>query len=134
MEGSTIDIKTGTVALFPKEGQHIEIDDVLYAVDGAGFTPRDVWVAWVGKLMEWNGETAFSIASKDKAGKKIETKYLLKENEQLKKLKASVNRADGKVFITGKAVKETPDKHKDHPYTIVIEKFVILSKEGQVSR
>ncbi len=134
MQESTIDIKKGTMTLFPKKGWHIEIDDVLNAVDGAGFTPRAVWVAWVGKLIEWNGKTALSIVSKNKDGKKIETKYLLKENERLKKLLASVKTPAEKVFIAGKAVKETPNKHKDHPYTIVIEKFAALSKEGQVSR
>ncbi|MCH8292901.1 hypothetical protein IH992_17555 [Candidatus Poribacteria bacterium] len=40
VQESTIDIKKGTMTLFPKKGWHIEIDDVLNAVDGAGFTPQ----------------------------------------------------------------------------------------------
>ena len=54
---STINSKKGTMELFPKEGQHIEIDEVKDAVKSGGFTPREIRVALVGKLTEWNGET-----------------------------------------------------------------------------
>ncbi|MCZ6677306.1 MAG: cation transporter [Candidatus Poribacteria bacterium] len=127
---STINIKKGTVELFPKKGQHIEIDAVKDAVKSGGFTPREIRVALVGKLVEWNGETVLSIVSTDEKGQKDETKYLLKANEQLKKLKASMKSPDESLFIAGKVVKETPDKHTDHPYTIIIEKYLALSKKG----
>jgi len=126
---SSIDIKKGAVELFPKEGRHIELDDVKDAVANGGFTPREIRVALIGKLLELNGETVLSIVSTDKEGEKDETKYLLKKNEQLKQLLASVKAPDGEVFIAGKAVKETPHEHHDHPYTIIIEKFYALSKE-----
>ncbi|MBI1922609.1 heavy-metal-associated domain-containing protein [Candidatus Poribacteria bacterium] len=129
VQESTINIKEGTVALFPKEGRHIELDDVKEAVEKGGFTAREIQVALVGKLMELNGETLLRIVSTDKEGQKDEAKYLLKKNDQLKQLLASVKAPDGEVFIAGKAVKETPHQHHDHPYTITIEKSVVLSKE-----
>ena len=131
---STINIKKGTVTLFQKEERHIKIDAVKKAVESGGFTPREIRVELVGKLVEWNGKTALSIASTDEKGRKDETKYLLKANEQLKKLKASMKSPDESLFIAGKVVKETPDKHTDHPYTIIIERRLAISKKGEVNR
>jgi hypothetical protein len=128
VQESIINIKEGTVTLYPKKEQHIDLDDVKKAVEDGGFTPRELRVAWVGKLVEWNGETVLSIVSTNKEGQKDEAKYLLKENEQLKQLKASIQLPAEEVFIAGKAVKETPHKHHDHPYTIIIEKFHTLPK------
>jgi len=134
----SINIKEGTVELVPKEGRHIDIDDVKDAVANGGFTSREIRVALIGKVIEWDGETVLSIVSTDveraarpltKEGQEDETKYLFKANEQLKQLKASVKLPAEKVFIAGKAVKETPHQHHDHPYTIIIEKFYALSKE-----
>ena len=129
VQKSTINIKKGTVELFPKKGQHIEIDAVKDAVKSGGFTPREIWVALVGKLMEWNGEITLSIVSENKEKQKDETKYLLKDNDQLKQLKASVKPSGQDIFIAGKVIKASPDGHADHPYTIVIDTFHVLSKE-----
>ena len=126
---STLNIKKGTVELFPKKGQHIEIDEVLDAVKSGGFTPREIRVALVGKLIEWNGETALSIVSENKVKQKDETKYLLKANDQLKQLKASVKLSGQDVLIAGKVIKASPDGHADHPYTIAIDTFRAISKE-----
>ena len=126
---ATINVKEGTLELLPKEGKHIEIDAVKKTIENTGFTPRGIQVALIGKLAKWNDKAAFSLVSTDRNGKKIETKYLLKKNEQFKKLSASAKLPGGNVFIAGKAVKENPDADKDHPYTIIIDKFVVLPKE-----
>ncbi len=126
---STLNIKKGTVELFPKKGQHIEIDEVLDAVKSGGFTPREIRVALVGKLIEWNGETALSIVSENKVKQKDETKYLLKANDQLKQLKTSVKPSGQDVLIAGKVIKASPDGHAGHPYTIVIDTFHVISKQ-----
>ncbi len=126
---SVINIKKGTMELLPKAGQHIDLDDVREAVKKGGFTPREIQVALAGQLKEWNSSTTLSIVSQDKKKKKTEVKYLLKDNEQLKKLKASMESPDQEVFIIGQANKKNPDKHTDHPYTITIEKFSIIPKE-----
>lgn len=131
VQKSTINIKEGIIELFPKEGQHIDIDEVTAAIKSGGFTPKDSYVALAGKLTEWNGETVLSIVSTSKENQKEETKYLLKENEKLKKLKALVKSSEKDVFISGKAIKSTPDGHADHPYTIVIETFHLFSKEDE---
>jgi mercuric ion binding protein len=124
-----IDIKKGAMELFPKEGKHIDLDEVKEAVKNAGFTLKDFIVVFAGKLTEWEGKPAFLVVSTDEENQETRIKYLLKENDQLKQLKASVESPDREVFIAGKAVKETPEKHKDHPYTIVIEKFRVPSEE-----
>ena len=129
VQKSTINIKEGTATLYPKKEQHIDIDDAKKAVKDGGFTPREVWVALVGKLIERNSEMMLSIVSTDKEKGETETKYLLKENKQLKQLLASIKLPAEKVFIAGKAVKATSDKDKDSPYTIIIEKFVAFPKE-----
>lgn len=127
---SIIDIKKGAMELLPKKGQHIDLDDVREAVKKGGFTPREIKVALAGRLKEWNGRTVLSIVSQDKKKKKrTEAKYLLKNDKQLKQLKASITSPDQEVFIIGQADKKNPDKHTDHPYTITIEKFSIIPKE-----
>ncbi len=126
---SVIDIKKGAMELLPKAGQHIDLDDVREAVKKGGFTPREIQVALAGQLKEWNGNTALSIVSQDKKKKKTEVKYLLKDDEQLKQLKASIESPDQEVFIIGQADKKNPDNHTDHPYTITIEKFSVIPKE-----
>ena len=70
VEKSAINIKEGTVGIFPKAGQHIDIDEVKKAVESGGFTPRKVRVALVGKLTEWEGKPAFSIVSTNKEKQK----------------------------------------------------------------
>jgi len=130
VEKSTINIKEGTLLLFPKEGQHIEIDAVKKAVKDAGFTPREVWVALIGKLVKWKDKTVLSIVSTDKKGEKTETIYLLKENQLLRKLKASVKLPSEEIFIAGEAVKVISDEDKGLiPETIIVEKYLVLSKE-----
>ncbi len=130
VEKSTINIKEGTLLLFPKEGQHIEIDAVKKAVKDAGFTPREVWVALIGKLVKWKDKTVLSIVSTDKKGEKTETIYLLKENQLLRKLKASVKLPSEEIFIAGEAVKVISDEDKGSiPETIIVEKYLVLSKE-----
>ena len=126
---STLNIKKGTLELYPKKGRHIEIDEVVDAVKSGGFTPREIRVALVGKLMEWNGETALSIVSENKEKQKDETKYLLKANDQLKQLKASVKPSGQDILIAGKVMGASPDGHAGHPYTIVIDTFHVISKE-----
>lgn len=130
VEKSTINIKEGTLLLFPKEGRHIEIDAVKKAVENAGFTPREVWVALIGKLVKWKDKTVLSIVSTDKKGEKTETIYLLKENQLLRKLKASVKLPSEEIFIAGEAVKVISDEDKGLiPETIIVEKYLVLSKE-----
>ena len=130
MQKSTINIKERTLLLFPKEGRHIEIGAVKKAVENAGFTPREVWVALIGKLVKWKDKTVLSIVSTDKKGEKTETIYLLKENQLLRKLKASVKLPSEEIFIAGKAVKVISDEDKGSiPETIIVEKYLVLSKE-----
>ena len=129
VQKSTINIKKGTMELLPKKGEHIEINAVKDAVKSGGFTPREMWVALVGKLIEWNGETTLSIVSENKEKQKDETKYRLKANGQLKQLKASVKPSGQDVLIAGKVMGASPDGHADHPYTIVIDTFHVISKQ-----
>ena len=124
-----IDIKKGTMELFPKVGQYIDLDEVKQAVKNAGFTPKGFRVALTGKLIEWEGKPAFLIVSTSENKQKIKIKYLLKENELLGELKASIESLDEQVFIAGEAVKKKSDKQKARPYTIIAEKFHILSGE-----
>ena len=127
VQQSIINLKKGTAELFPNEGQHIDIDEVKAAVKAGGFTPREVQVALAGQFIDWNGIPALSIISTNSEGKKIKTIYVLKENGQLKRLKASVKSSGQKVFISGKASEAPPLGHTDHhPYIVDIESFHLL--------
>ena len=127
VQQSIINIEAGTVELTPNEGEHIDIDELKEAVIAGGFTPRKVHVALAGKLIDWNGKSALSITSTNRAGKKVKKIYVLDENRQLKRLKASVKSLGQEVFITGKATEAPPSGHPDrHPYLVVIETFQIL--------
>jgi len=127
VEQSIINLKEGTAELIPKEGQHIDIDEVKAAVKAGGFTPREVQVALEGQFIDWNGIPALSIISTSREDKKVRTIYVLKDNSQLKRLKASVKSSGQNVFITGKASEAPPLGHTDHhPYIVDIESFHIL--------
>ena len=127
VQHSIINIEAGTVELTPNEGEHIDIEEVKEAVIEGGFTPQGVHVALAGKLIDWNGNSALSINSTNGAGKKVKKIYVLKENRQLKQLKASAKSSGQDVFITGKASEAPPFGHTDrHPYLVVIETFQIL--------
>ncbi len=128
VQQSIINIEAGTVELTPNDGEHIDIDEVKAAVKAGGFTAREeVGVALAGQLIDWNGKSALSITSTNRAGKKVKKIYVLKENHQLKRLKASVKSSGQEVFITGQASVAPPLGHPDrHPYLVVIETFQIL--------
>jgi len=98
------------------------------AVNAGGFTAHEkVGVALAGQLIDWNGKSALSITSTNRAGKKVKTIYVLKENSQLKRLKASAKASGQEVFITGQASQAPPLGHTDrHPYIVVIETFQVL--------
>lgn len=125
---STINVKKGTVEVIPIEGQHIDIDDLKAAVKAGGFTPlKEVQVELLGKFIDWNGIPALSIISTTPEGKEIEIIYVLKENDQLTRLKASVKTPGQEVFIRGNASVAPPLGHPDrHPYLVVIESLQVL--------
>ena len=128
VQQSIINIEAGTVELTPNEGEHIDIDEVKAAVKAGGFTAREeVGVSLAGQLIDWNGNSALSITVTNRAGKKVRKIYVLKENRQLKRLKASAKTSGQVVFITGQATEAPPFGHTDHhPYLVVIETFQIL--------
>ena len=127
VQQSIINLEEGIVELLPAKGQHINIDEVKEAVIAGGFTPREVHVALAGKLIDWNGTPALSISSTNRAGKQVTTIYVLKENRQLKRLKASAKASGQEVFITGQAAEAPPLGHPDrHPYLVAIETFKVL--------
>ncbi len=128
VQQSIINIEEGTVELTPNEGEHIDIDEVKAAVKAGGFTPREeVRVALAGQLIDWKGKPALSVTATNGAGKKVKKIYVLKENRQLKRLKASVESSGQEVFITGQASVAPPLGHPDrHPYLIDIKTFRVL--------
>ena len=128
VQQSIINIEAGTVELTPNEGKHIDIDEVKAAVKAGGFTARgEVGVALAGQLIDWNGVPALSINSTNRAGKNVTTIYVLKENRQLKRLKASAKSSGQEVFITGQASEAPPLGHPDrHPYIVDIKTFQVL--------
>ena len=127
VQQSIINIEAGTVELTPNEGEHIDIDEVKEAVIEGGFTPQEVHVALAGKLIDWNGNSALSITIANRVGKKVRKIYVLKENRQLKRLKASAKSSGQEVFITGQATEAPPLGHPDrHPYLIDIKTFRVL--------
>ena len=128
VQKSIINIEAGTVELTPNQGEHIDIDEVKAAVKAGGFTAREeVGVALAGQLINWNGKSALSITSMNSAGKKVEKIYVLKENRQLKRLKAAAKASGQEVFITGRASEAPPLGHTDrHPYLVDIKSFRIL--------
>ena len=128
VQQSIINIEAGTVELTPNAGEHIDIDEVKAAVTEGGFTAREeVGVALAGQLIDWNGKPALSITSTNRAGKKVKKIYVLKENHQLKRLKASAKSSGQEVFITGKATEAPSFGHPDrYPYIVDIETFQIL--------
>ena len=128
VQQSIINIEAGTVELTPNEGKHIDIDEVKAAVKAGGFTAREeVGVALAGQLIDWNGNSALSINSTNRAGKNVTTIYVLKENRQLKRLKASAKSSGQEVFITGQASEAPPLGHPDrHPYIVDIKTFQVL--------
>ena len=128
VQESIISLEDGIVELIPRAGRHIDIDEVKAAVIAGGFTPRGVQVALAGQLIEWNGMSALSINATNGDGRTVETIYVLKENKELKRLKAAVKKSSGQeVFITGKAAESPPLGHPEHhPYTVTIETFQVL--------
>lgn len=127
VQESIISLEDGIVELIPRAGQHIDIDEVKAAVIAGGFTPRGVQVALAGQLIEWNGMSALSINATNGDGQTVETIYILKENKELKRLKAAVKSSRQEVFITGKAAESPPLGHPaHHPYTVIIETFQLL--------
>lgn len=125
---STINVKKGTVEVIPVQGRHIDIYDLKAAVKAGGFTPHEkVQVELLGKFIDWNGIPALSIISTTPEGKETEIIYVLKENDQLKRLRASAKTDGQDVFITGKASVAPPLGHPDrHPFLVEIESLRVL--------
>ena len=127
VQKSIISLEDGTVVLIPRAGQHIGIDKVKEAVIAGGFTPREFHVALAGKLIDWNGMSALLINATNGDGLTVETIYVLKDNDELKRLKEAAKSSGQDVFLTGQASEAPPLGYSDwHPYIVDIKTFQVL--------
>ena len=126
VQKSIINLEEGIVELIPNKGQHIEIDKVKEAVIAGGFTPREFHVALAGKLIDWNGMSALLINATNGDGLTVETIYVLKDNDELKRLKEAAKSSGQEVFLTGQASEAPPLGYTDwHPYIVDIKTFQV---------
>lgn len=115
----TINVDGGMAVLENKERKSIAIEKLEAVVANAGFTPREITATVLGKVGPGDGTPVFTVAGTD-------IKFILKENEELKKLQSKLAGADKPVRVTGRLSKETPEGHHAHPYTLTVREFEVL--------
>ncbi|NIV69009.1 MAG: hypothetical protein GWN41_02565 [Phycisphaerae bacterium] len=114
-----INVGKGIAALQNKQGKSIAVERLEAVVADAGFTPREITATVSGQVDQSDGTPVLTVPES-------ETKFILKENEALKKLQSKLAGADTPVRITGRLRKETPEGHHAHPYTLTVEEFAVV--------
>lgn len=121
VKGVKIYVDRGRAELTVAEGESVDFSAIEDAIKKGGYTPRDIWVEATGRIEQWNGQPALVIPEND-------VKFLLAENDHLRKLNDALSgQKDRSVFIAGKLEKQNPRGHHGHPYTLIIERFELVS-------
>lgn len=114
-----INVDKGIALLENKQGKSIEVEKIESIVQDAGFTPREIALTVVGRLGEVSGAPVLLISNTDE-------EFILRENEQLKKLRLMAKEPATRFRVRGTIKHETPEEHHAHPYTLTIEKFEVV--------
>ncbi|RMF60290.1 MAG: copper chaperone [Calditrichaeota bacterium] len=117
--GVKINVDKGVATLQNKKEHSIAVERLEEVVKKAGFTPREVSTTVVGKVGQKDGTWVLWTDHS-------EVQFILKVDEEFKKLRAKLQGSEGLVRITGHLVHETPEGHHAHPFTLRIEKFEVL--------
>ena len=115
-----INIDKGVAKLKGKKDESIVVEGLKDAVTDAGFTPRQITAIVVGAVEEHGDFVVLKNIGSD-------FMFVLKENEQLLELRSKLQNTKKQVRVEGVLTYVAPEGHDNHPYTLTIEQFEIIS-------
>ena len=115
-----INIDKGVATLKGKKGESIVVEGLKDAVADAGFTPRQITAIVVGAVEEHGDFAVLKNIGSD-------FMFILKENEQLLELRSKLQDTEKQVRVEGVLTYVAPEGHDNHPYTLTIERFEVIS-------
>lgn len=115
-----INIDEGVAELKGKKGESIVVEGLKDAVADAGFTPRQITAIVVGVVEEQGNFVVLKDIGSD-------FMFVLKESEQLRELRSKLQDTDKQVRVEGVLTYVAPKGHLNHPYTLTIEQFEVIS-------
>ena len=116
VEEVSTDAAEGILTILPKSGELIDLDEVKDAITGSGFTPREIEITVTGHVEDWNDWKTLLVNGTER--------FLLAPAEKVEELETLGKQSAGKVSVSGIATREERDGHKEHPYTLHIQKVL----------
>jgi len=116
----SINIDKGVAELKSNNAESIVLEGLKGAVADAGFTPRQITAIVVGVVEELGDFVVLRNIGSD-------FMFVLKENEKLRELRSKLQDTEKRVRVEGVLTYVAPEGHDNHPYTLSIESFEVIS-------
>ena len=118
-----IRVDDGVMLLEAKKDEAIALDQLVPAVNKAGFTAREITATAVGSVATVDDRWVLKMSGTD-------TDLVLEDNATLKKLVSELHGSQ-RVRVTGQLEEQSPERHHAHPLTMRVERFDILSSKTE---
>ena len=115
-----INIDKGVAKLQSKKAESIVFEGLKDAVADAGFTPRKITAIVVGEVENLGDFVVLKIRNSD-------FMLILKDNDQLEELRSKLQDTETQIRVKGVLTYVAPEGHNNHPYTLSIESFNVIS-------
>ena len=116
----SINIDKAVAELQSKKAESIVFEGLNEAVTDAGFTPRQITAIVVGVVEELGDFVVLKNIGSD-------FMLVLNENEKLRELRSKLQDSEKQVRVEGILTYVAPEGHDNHPYTLTIERFEVIS-------